>query len=330
MRRRDLIASLGPASLLALVGGEARGQPRGRPAAIGCLVSGSVASHGSYVRTFQKGLRDLGYAEGRDHVLHLRWGEGRLERLPALAEELAGLGLDVAVTATVAAALACNQAMPQVPIVSATIVDPIGSGLAQSLARPGGNVTGMSLVSFGTLLGKQVALARELIAGADSFGILINAQNPASRFQKNGALEAAPSAGIRLHAVEIDRPEAIAASMREFADRGCDVVLIPTDALFITERDRVAAAALAARMPIISGFREVVEAGGLMSYGTDIAENWRRAAYFVDRLLRGARPADLPIEQPTRYELALNLRTARLLGLTPPTTLVALTDQVIE
>ncbi|GJD64399.1 ABC transporter substrate binding protein [Methylobacterium frigidaeris] len=174
MMRRDLITGLAPASLLVLFRGDARGQPRDRPATIGCLVTGSVASHGSYIRTFRKGLRDLGYAEGRDHVLHLRWSEGRLERLPALAAELAGLGLDVAMTATVAAALACSQAMPQVPIVLATIVDPIGSGLAQSLARPGGNVTGMSLVSFSTLLGKQVALARELLAGADSFGILIN------------------------------------------------------------------------------------------------------------------------------------------------------------
>ncbi|WP_157182117.1 ABC transporter substrate-binding protein [Methylobacterium sp. WSM2598] len=293
-------------------------------------MTGSVASHGHYVRTFQKGLRDLGYSDGRDFALQSRWSDGRLERLPALTDELAKLDLDVAVTATVVAARACTEAMPSIPVVSATLVDPIGSGLARSLARPGGNVTGITLVSFGTLLGKQVEFARELIPGAATVGILVNTRNSASRFQKNGAEEAASSLRIELKSVEVGVPEDIGSAMNILTDQRCDFVLIPTDAMFITERHRVAAAASAARMPIVSGFRELIEVGGLLSYGTDINENWRRASYFVDRILKGATPADLPIEQPTRYELALNLRTAHTLGLKVNTTLIALADQVIE
>lgn len=327
MRRRGFVGLVGGAAAWPLA---ADAQQSGRVRRVGCLVTGSPDSHGPFVAAFRRRLGEMGYVEGRDLVFDLRWAQGELERLPALADELAGLAPDLVVTATSAAAVAARRAMPRVPIVSATLVDPIGVGLVASLARPGGNVTGVSLVSFETLLGKQLDLAREVIPGVREVGMLVNTRNPAALFQRDHAEAAAPGLGIRLTPVEVRSPEDLDVAFDALARQGSEMVLVLADALFITERRRIAALALAAGLPTMSGLRDMTEAGGLVSYGTDLGDNWRRAAYFVDRILRGAEPADLPVEQPDTYRLVINLETARALGLAIPPAFLARADEVIE
>ena len=269
-------------------------------------------------------------ADGRDLVFELRWAAGQVDQLPALAEDLVGFAPDLIVTATSAAAVAAKRVMPNISIVSATLVDPIGTGLVASLARPGGNVTGMSLVSFETLLGKQLEFAREVIPGLLRVGMLVNMRNPAALFQRDSAEAAAPGLGVTLNSAEIGTPEDLNGAFDALARQGSEIVLVLTDALFITERRRIASLAVAARLPTIGGIRDVAEAGAFVSYGTDLTENWLRAAYFVDRIIRGSRPADLPVEQPTKYQLVVNLKTATALGLAIPPSLLAGADEVIE
>jgi putative ABC transport system substrate-binding protein len=326
MKRRDFIALVGAAAWPL----SAHAQQRGRLWRIACLVTGSPESHGGFVAAFRRRLGEMGYVEGRDVAFELRWAQGQVDRLPALATEIAGLGPDVVVTATAAAAVAAKQAMPATPIVSATLVDPIGTGLVTGLARPGGNVTGISLLSFESLLGKQLDLAREVIPDARRVGMLVNTRNPAAVFQRDHALAAAPTLGLDLKPIEVHTAEELEATFRTFAHDGSQIVLVPADALFITERRRVAALALAARLPVIAALRDITEAGGLVSYGNDLTEHWTRAAYYVDRILKGTKPADLPIEQPTKYELVINLKTAKALGLTIPANVLARADEVIE
>jgi putative ABC transport system substrate-binding protein len=296
---------------------------------IGCLVTGTPASHGQFVAAFRQRLGELGYLEPRDFILELRWAGGQLDRLPALADELAVLAPDLVVTATTGAALAAKRAMPTIPVISATLIDPIGAGLVTSHAYPGGNVTG-TLISFETLLGKQIELAREVIPNASRIGMLVNPNNPVNPFQRKHAEATAPVMGIRLVPVEARSPEDLEAAFRIFSRERSEIVLILLDAMFITERQRIAGLALAARIPTMAGERDMVEAGGLVSYGIDLQDNWRRAAYFVDRILRGAKPADLPVEMPVKYALAINLKTAAALGVTVPTWLLARADEVIE
>jgi putative ABC transport system substrate-binding protein len=322
LKRRTLIL----AALTAAALRPARAQAARR---IGCLVTGSPQSHGPFVEAFRRRLRELGHEESRDVSLHLRWAEGRNERLPALAQELAGIGPDLVVTATSAAALAARAVMPDTPIVSATLIDPIGIGLVTSLARPGGTVTG-TLISFETLLGKQVELARELIPSASRVGLLVNPSNPANPFQRDNAAAYGPALGVKLLPLEARSVGEIEAAFATFAREHVEIVLILLDALFITERRRIAELARAARVATIAGARDIAEAGALASYGIDLSENWRHAAYFVDRILRGAKPADLPVELPTKYEFVLNLKTAAVLGLTVAPSLLARADEAIE
>jgi putative ABC transport system substrate-binding protein len=302
---------------------------QGVPRRIGCLVTGSPASHGAFVSAFRQGLGELGYIEGRDIVLILRWAHGQGDRLPALADELALLAPHLVVTATTAAAIAVKRAMPAIPIVSATLIDPIGAGLVASYARPGGNVTG-TLISLETLPGKQLEHARVVIPGATKIGMLINPSNPVNTFQRKHAEAIAPAMGVKLVPLEARSPEDLDAAFGTFAGERCEAVLILLDATFITERRRIAALALAARMPTIAGERDMVEAGGLISYGIDLSDNWRRAAYFVDRIVRGAKPADLPVQTPVKYTLVINLKTAATIGLTISPSLLAQADEVIE
>jgi putative ABC transport system substrate-binding protein len=323
MRRREVIAALGAAA----VGPVAADVPGSRR--IGCLVTGSPKSHGSFVEAFRQRLRDLGHAEPRDFTLLALWAEGQSDRLKPLAQELALLSPDLVVTATSAAALAAKAAMPNTPIVSATLINPIGVGLVASLARPSGTVTG-TLISFETLLGKQVELAREMIPGASTVGMLVNPNNPANPFQRDNAASYGPALGVKLLPVEARSTSEIEAAFDVFSRERAEIVLILLDALFITERNKIAELARARRVATIAGARDIAEAGALASYGIDLSENWRRAAYFVSRILRGAKPADLPVELPTKYEFLINLKTAAALGLTVPPALLARADEVIE
>jgi ABC-type uncharacterized transport system substrate-binding protein len=323
VRRREFVTLLGGAAFWPRIAIAQHG-PR-----IGCLVSGSVDSHGPFVAAFRQGLGALGYVEGRNIMLDLRWADGRLERLTPLAGELAALKPDVVVTAISAAAVAAKKAMPTVPIVSATLSDPIGLGLVASLNRPGGNVTGILFTVEG-LLGKQLELARELKPSARRIGMLVNMRNPSNVIQRRDAEAAAPALGLTLAVLDVPSPEDIDTAFLTLIRDGSEFTLVAADAIFVTGRQRLAELAVAARLPTIYGLREFAEAGGLVSYGIHVRENWRRAAYFVDRILKGTNPADLPVEVPTKYELVINLKTAKAVGLDISPMLLARADEVIE
>jgi putative ABC transport system substrate-binding protein len=296
---------------------------------IGCLVSGSLDSHGPFVAAFRQGLGALGYVEGRDMILDLRWADGQVERLAPLAEELAALKPDIVVTAIAAAAVAAKKAMPTVPIVSATLSDPIGLGLVASHNRPGGTVTGI-LFTVDGLLGKQLELARELKPSARRIGMLVNMRNPSNVVQRRDAEATAPALGTTLAVMEVTSPDEIDAAFRALIQEGAEFALVAADPIFVTGRRRLAELAVAARLPSMYGLREFAEAGGLASYGIHVRENWRRSAYFVDRILKGANPADLPVELPTKYEFVVNLNTAKAVGLDISPLLLARADEVIE
>jgi ABC-type uncharacterized transport system substrate-binding protein len=267
---------------------------------------------------------------GRDFTVEQRWAEGRVERLPSLAEELAALKPDVVVTAIAAAALAAKRAMPATPIVSATLSsDPVGVGLVASLNRPGGNVTGILFTVEG-LYGKQMQLAREIKPATSKIGLLVNMRNADGTMQRGDAEAQATTLGITLLPVDVLSPDHLEAAFEQMVRERCDFALILSDAIFVTERQRLAAVALQTKMPTMFGLREFPVAGGLVSYGIDLRENWRRAAYFVDRILRGDKPASLPVEQPTKFETIINLKTAKALGLDPPPILLGRADEVIE
>src|SRR3954453_6609664 len=329
MRRRDILAVLAGAADLSGTGlGQQadRVQPAHR---LACLVSGSQQSHGPHVDAFREGLRDAGYVEGRDFTLDLRWAGGRLESLSVLAGELALLKPDLVVTATSAAALAVREAMPGTPIVSVTLGDPIGLGLVASYARPGGNVTGI-LFSFDTLPGKQLELARELKPGARTIGMLVNMGNPTGCLQRRHAEAVAPALSMRLVSADIRSADDLEAAFKALLRERVEFVLVLSDPITMTERKHIAELALTAGLPTLYGLREFVDAGGFMSYAIHLRENWRRAAYFVDKILKGAKPADLPVEVPTKYELIINLGTASALGLTIPSSLLTRADELIE
>jgi putative tryptophan/tyrosine transport system substrate-binding protein len=327
MNRREFITLLGGAAATWPLAAHA--QRPARAARIGCLVTGSVDSHGRFIDAFREGLGQLGHVEGHDYVLDVRWAEGRVDRLPMLAGELARLALDVAVTATSSAALAAKQAMLTIPIVCANLTDPIRLGLVASHNRPGGNVTGIMLTLDG-LLGKQLQLVRELMPGASRIGMLVNMRNPSNAAQRSDAEVAAPALRIDIVPVDVRSSDDIDSAFQMLTRERSEFVLVLSDLIFTTERRRIAAVALAARLPTMYGIREHAEVGGVVSYGVALRENWRRSAYFVDKILKGTKPADLPVELPAKLELVINLKTAKALGLEIPDKLLALADEVIE
>ena len=326
MNRRTFIAALGGATAWPLMTHAQQRTAR----RIAFLVSGSPASHGPFVSAFLERLGALGHAQDRDFAVDIRWAEGRVERLPILAEELATLKPTVVVTAIAAAAIAAKRAMPVTPIVSATLSsDPVAVGLVASLNQPGGNVTGVLFTVEG-LYGKQMQLAREIKPSTAKIGLLVNMRNPDGTMQRGDAEAQAATLGLSLLPIDVLSPDHIPAAFEQMTGERCDFALILSDAIFVTERQRLAAIALQMKMPTMFGLREFPIAGGLMSYGIDLRENWRRAAYFVDRIFRGDTPASLPVEQPTKFETIVNLRTAKALGLDPPPMLLARADEVIE
>jgi putative ABC transport system substrate-binding protein len=328
MKRREFITLLGGAAALTIPARAARTQ-RALPR-IAFLISGSPASHGPFVAAFLERLAVLGHAQGRDFTVEERWAEGRVERLPPLADELAALKPDVVVTAIAAAALAAKRAMPATPIVSATLSsDPVGVGLVASLNRPGGNVTGILFTVEG-LYGKQMQLAREIKPATSKIGLMVNMRNPDGTMQRGDAEAQAATLGITLLPIDVLSPDHLDTAFEQMVRERCDFALILSDAIFVTVRQRLAAMALQTKMPTMFGLREFPVAGGLVSYGIDLRENWRRAVYFVDRILRGDKPASLPIEQPTKFETIINLKTAKALGLDPPPMLLGRADEVIE
>ena len=277
-------------------------------------------------QAFRRGLQELGYVEGQSIRLEARWAEGRAERLPGLAAELVGLRVDVIVTGGSEAARAAKQATATLPIVMATGSDPVKFGIVESLARPGGNVTGVSSIS-GELMAKRIELLRELLPRISRVAILWD-ETPSARITVQDLEAEARRLGIGIQPVGVRGSSDFARAFSEAA-RARAVIVVASSFMF-PERKRIADLALKHRLPTALGAREYVEAGGLFSYAVRFPDQFRRAAWYVDRILRGARPADLPVEQPTTFELVINLKTAKALGLTVPRSLQQRANQVIE
>ncbi len=281
---------------------------------------------------FLQGLRDLGYSEGRNVLIEYRDAEGRLERLPALAAALVALKVEVIVAGGgTAGALAAKQATPTLPVVFTGVGDPVADGLVISLARPGGNVTGLSLLGP-EIVGKLLELLKQAVPGVSRVALLLKPDATPNRmklFLKEADV-AAQALGVRLQVVEARGPADFERAFSDMSRARAGALTVLATPVFSSARHRLVDLAEKNRLPTVFAFREYVEAGGLMSYGPDLVDLSRRASIFVDKILKGAKPGDLPVEQPTKFELAINLRTAKALGLTIPPAVLARADQLIE
>jgi putative tryptophan/tyrosine transport system substrate-binding protein len=323
MKRREFITLLGSMAAWPLA---ADAQQATKLPTIGFLGTTTPSAWSQWVAAFVQRLRDLGWIEGRTIAIEYRWAEGRDERFAEIAAEFVRLKVDVIVTSGTAL-LAAKQATSVIPIVFAVANDPVGSGFVASLSRPGGNVTGLSLQST-DLAGKRLELLREVVPGLRRLAIMAHVGNPGAVLELAGIQAAARALGLEVATLEIRRAEDIAPTFDML--KSGDALYVETDALMSTHRIRINTLALAARLPTMHGGRAYVEAGGLMSYGPNYTDLFRRAADLVHKVLRGQKPGDIPVEQPTKFDLIINLTTAKALGLEVPTTLLARADEVIE
>ncbi len=325
MRRRHFITVLcGMAAAWPLA---ARAQQAGKLPTIGFLGVSTPSGWNHYVTAFEQRLRELGWIEGRTVAIEIRWAEGRGERFSEIAAEFVRDNVDIIVTAG-GAVVAAKQATSTIPIIFALANDPVGIGLVASLARPGGNVTGLSAQAT-DLASKRLELLREIVTGIRQLAILGNAGYPAAVLEMGEVQETAHKLGLDAAISEIRRAEDIAPAFEAFRGQ-VQALYVVADPLTGSNRVDINSLALGARLPTMHGIREYAETGGLISYGPNIQDLFRRAAEYVDRILRGAKPADLPVQQPTKFELVVNVKTAKSLGLTVPQTLLALADEVIE
>jgi putative tryptophan/tyrosine transport system substrate-binding protein len=325
IRRREFITLVGGAAAAwPLV---ARAQQPGKRPTIGFL-GAHPSIESQRVAAFVQRLRELGWIDGRNLAIEYRWAEGRNERYAENAAEFVRLKVDVIVTVATPPTLAAKQATAVIPIVFAAASDPVGTGLVASLARPGGNVTGLANQVSDTG-GKKLELLREAVPGLRGLAIMANVDNPAAVLDMDEAQATARALGLEVTRSEIRRAEDIAPAFEALKGRADSLYLCP-DPLMNTNRTRINILAVGARLPTIHAFREFVEAGGLMSYGPNLPNQFRRAADFVDKILRGAKPGDIPVEQPTKFDLVINLTTAKALGLEIPASLLARANEVIE
>ncbi len=329
MERRVFLAGTGAVLLAAPLAAEA--QQAANIARIGYL-GGNWAANPHLPEAFRQGLRDLGYVEGRNVVIEYRDAEGKIERLPALAAELVALKVDVIVAPNTPAALAAKQATRTLPIVFAGVADPVTSGLVESLARPGGNVTGLSILAP-ELVGKCLELLKQAVPGVTQVAVLWQPGGLGERTEKDQLKEAdlaARALGVRVQFAEARGPADIDRAFSDMTRARAGALTVLTSSMFFSERRRLVDLAAKNRLPTVYPWREGADAGGLMAYGPNIADLFRRAASHVDKILKGAKPGDLPVEQPTKFELVINLKTAKALGLTIPQSLLLRADQAIE
>jgi putative tryptophan/tyrosine transport system substrate-binding protein len=326
VRRREFISLLGGAAAAWPLA--ARAQQPSNLLTIGFLVSGTPSSHREWVAAFVQRLRELNWTEGRNVAIEIRWAEGRNERLAEITAEFVRRRVDVIVTSATPPTVAAKQATSVIPIVFAALGDPVGVGLVESLARPGGNATGLSLQQTDAA-SKRLELLRDVVPGLRRLAIMANSGNPSAALDMREAEATARALGLEAITSEILRAEDIAPAFDALKGR-VEALYVCNDPLVNINRVRMNTLALAARLPAVYGFRELVEAGGLMSYGPNYSDLFRRAADYVDKILRGAKAADIPIEQPTKFDLVINLTTAKALGLDVPATLLARADEVIE
>jgi putative ABC transport system substrate-binding protein len=315
------------ALLLAPLTSEA--QPSAHVPRIGLLCLFSSATGQSKTESFRQGLRDLGYIEGKNILIEFRWAEGHRERLAELAADLVRLDVAVIVTESPPAALAAQQATHTIPIVTAAIGDPVALGLVASLARPGGNVTGLTFQAP-ALSGKRLELLKELAPQATRVAVIWNGTNPAHASYLGETEAAARALGLQLQAVEMRSPADLDRAFEAIVRARPSVLITLADGMLLDNRTRVVEFAAQSQLPAIFPDREFTDAGGLMTYGPNLAANFRRAAYYVDRILKGAQPTDLPVEQPMKLELIINLKTAQALGITIPPVLLFQADEVIR
>ena len=324
-RRREFITLLGGAAAWPLA---VRAQQPGKLKTIGFLGTITPAVQIRWTDAFVQRLRELGWIEGRTIAIEFRWAEGRSERAAEIVAEFVRQKVDVIVTGGTEYVLAAKQVTSVIPIVFSNVGDPVDSGLVAGLARPGGTVTGLSIQGTDTA-GKRVELLRDVIPSLRRLAIMANVGNPAVVLELRQVQAVARTLGLEVTTLEIRRAEDITPAFEALKSRADALYIVP-DPLADTHRVRINTLALGTRLPTISGVREYVEAGGLISYGPNFPDPFRRAADYVDKVLRGAKPADLPVEQPTKFDLVINLTTAKALGLEVPPTLIARADEVIE
>jgi ABC-type uncharacterized transport system substrate-binding protein len=323
MRRREFVLLVGSAAISIPA---AYGQQSKRPV-VGFLVAGTQASHGSWVAAFAQQLSELGWTEGRNVTIEYRWAAGDIRQMSEFAGEFARERVDVIVTSAFGA-VAAKQATSTTPVIFAAYADPIASGLVESLARPGGNLTGLT-VQPGDLNGKRLQLLREIIPNARRVAALVNIANLGAPQEVIGIRAAAASLNIDVEILEIRTADDIDRVLGALNGR-IDALYVFSEPLTNANRYQIIKAATTAKIPTIFGFREFVDAGGLISYGPNFADLFRQAAEFTDKILRGAKPADLPVRQPVKFDLIINLKTARTIGLRISETVLARADEVIE
>jgi putative tryptophan/tyrosine transport system substrate-binding protein len=323
---RKIIVCLPTIALLSIVL-SAQAQQAKKVPRVGLLIPGSESAFSIRIEAFRQGLRELGYAEGQNIVIESRYGEGELDRFPDLAAELIRLKVDIIVTASIPPVLAAKKASSTIPIIFAAVNDPVAAGLVDSLARPGGNITGLTNFSP-DLDGKRMELLKEAFPKITRVAYLWNPD--ASGTGLTGMQAAAPRLGVQLISLEArsaaDFDGAFEAALKERAQA---LIMLPSP-IFITYQKRIVDFAAKSRLPAIYSFSDFTDTGGLMSYAPSLLENWRRAAAYVDKVLKGTKPADLPVERPTKFELIINLKTANQIGVTIPPNVLARADKVIK
>ena len=307
----------------------AKAQQAGKVVRVGRLSPISASTDGFVFDGFRQALHELGWIEGQNLALEYRFAAGQLDRLPALAAELVGLKVDVILAGSTPGALAAKNATGTIPIVMVTTGDPVGGGLVPSLARPGGNLTGVTALSeVGSA--KRLELLKEVVPGVTRVAVLTNPTSPYTGPFVKEVGRAAQALGVQLHVIEVRDPSDFEQAFDAMRDAGDRALMVGTDPIFNTNRERLVELAAQRQLPTMYGLREFISAGGLMFYGASLPHMYRHAAIFVDKILKGARPVDLPVEQPTKFELVVNLRTAKQLGITIPPSILYRADKVIK
>jgi putative ABC transport system substrate-binding protein len=327
MRRRQFITLLGGAAATWPLA--ARAQQPAKIPRIGFLGNSTATMEANLIGPLRDGLRELGYEEGRNVIIEFRWADGKYDQFPALVAELLAAKVDVIITAGTPATLAIKKATSTVPLVYIAVGDPVGTGVVPNLGRPGGNITGLSSIAP-DLEGKRLELLREVVPKLSHVAFFLNPANAFHTASMRQARVAAQSLGIKLQPMEVNKSEQLDGAFASIVKEKPDALLILADRVFLHNRKRMMEFAIQQRLPSVNAYRELVEAGGLISYGPSYEDMHRRAAVYVDKILKGTKPADLPIEQPTKFTLLINLKTAKTLGLTVPPTLVARADELIE
>jgi putative ABC transport system substrate-binding protein len=331
MRRREFITLLGGTAATWPLGARAQ-QPAGRVYRVGYLAGGSRQTQPHLIKAFDEGLRSLGYRVGQNVVIEYRFADGEVQRLPALAAEMVRLGVDVIVSGNHLSTIAAMKATTTIPIVMTSSADPVSTGLVASLARPGGNVTGFSLDggNEGEMQGKRLGILKETLPNLTRVGMLWNpdgALDPARLDSMRGLTQ---PLGLKLVAVEARGLNTLDQAFATMVREQMQAFILVSDTVLFNYRQHIAALALKNRLPSTSSLKEFAEAGLLLSYGPDFQSLYGGAAVFIDKIFKGAKPADLPVEQPTKFELIINLKTAKALGIIVPPTLLARADEVIE